>query len=314
MTLETTVTSVTQLTPDVKEFRLEADGHVFEYEPGQHTRVRYEENADGKGMERPYTATNLPGTDHITLAIKHYENGAASTYMHERDEGDVVRIEELASGLTLNDPNRGVVFVSTGVGITPMIAMLRQYLREGTRDAYFFFGERNQEHLIYREMLTELDADHETLHLVYSLTDPDDNWTGLTGNIQDHLDKYLDSFEGKDFYVCGVPQMVVDTKQLLLGENISAIHIFSEGWEEGVLQPKAEPLSVYENLGEMNAVRSVVDRMYDHIFQDERLASYFEETDMDSLVTNQSKFIAMVLGGPEYQPSHPRDARAHGPP
>lgn len=310
MTLETTVASIEQLTPDVKEFTLEADGHVFEYEPGQHARVRYEENADGKGQERPYTATNLPGTDHLTLAIKHYEDGAASTYMHERSEGDTVRIEEPAGGLTLADLDRDVVFVSTGVGITPMIAMLRQYLRDGTGEAYFFFGEQDRDHLIYRDTLDRLAGENENLHLVYSATDPDDDWSGPTGNVQEHLDEHLDTFDGKDFYVCGVPRMVVDTKQLLLGENVPAEHVFSEGWEEGVLQPKADRLSVYDDLGGMEAVRSVVSRMYDFILDDERLAPYFEETDMDSLVTNQSKFIAMLLGGPEYH-HHIPETHAH---
>ncbi|WP_435079683.1 FAD-binding oxidoreductase [Halococcus sp. AFM35] len=310
MAIETTVSSIKQLTPDVKEFTLEADDHVFDYEPGQHARIRYEEDVDGKGQERPYTATNLPGTDHLTLAIKHYENGAASTYMHERTEGDGVRIEEPAGGLTLDDPDRDVVFVSTGVGITPMLAMLRQYLRDGTGEAYFFFGEQDRDHLIYRETLDRLDSEHENMHLVYSVTDPDEDWSGPTGNVQEYLDEYLDTFDRKDFYVCGVPQMVVDTKQLLIGKNISTDHIFSEGWEEGVLQPKADRLSVYEGLGGMEAVRSVVSRMYDHIFQDERLAPYFEGTDMDSLVTNQSRFIAMLLGGPEYH-HHIPETHAH---
>jgi ferredoxin-NADP reductase len=69
MTLEATITSIQQLTPDVKEFVLEAGGHIFEYEPGQHTRIRYETDAEGKGMGRPYTATTLPGSSSITLAI-----------------------------------------------------------------------------------------------------------------------------------------------------------------------------------------------------------------------------------------------------
>lgn len=114
MTLETTVTSIRQLTPDVKEFVLEADDHVIGYEPGHHTRVRYEKEADGKGMARPYTPTTLPGTRQLTLAIKRYEDGAASTYMHEREESDRVLVEEPAGDFGFRDLGADIVFLATG--------------------------------------------------------------------------------------------------------------------------------------------------------------------------------------------------------
>lgn len=310
MTLEVTITSIDQLTPDVKEFTLEADDHVFEYDPGQHTRVRYEEDAEGKGMARPYTATDLPGTNRITLAIKHVESGAASTYMHERDPGDRIQIEELDGGLTLEDPEIDVVFVSTGVGITPMMAMLRQYLDEGIGDVYFFFGERDQDHLIYRDTLDRLAATHENLTLVYSLTEPGDGWTGRIGNIQEHLDEYLPTLDGKHFYVCGVPQMVIDTKEMLAAREVPRDRIFSEGWEEGAVQANPSPLSIYEDIGGREAIEQAVERMYDHILADERLAPYFDESNMTSLINHQSSFIAMVAGGPDYH-HHIPETHAH---
>lgn len=309
MTLETTITSVEQLTPDVKRFVLEADDHVFEYEPGQHTRIRYETDTEEKGMGRPYTATTLPGTEALTLAIKHVEDGTASTYMHERDEGDDIHIEELAGNLTLENADNDVVFVSTGIGITPMMAMLRQYLEEGTGDAAFFLGEQDADHLIYRETLDEFAAEHENLSVVYSVTDPGDDWNGPTGNIQDHIEEHLSTVENRDFYVCGVPSMVVDTKQKLLTEDVSADRIFSEGWEEGAVQAKPDPASVYDDLGE-ETVESVVDRMYDFILDDERLAPYFDESNMESLITHQSAFIGMIAGGPDYA-QHIPETHAH---
>lgn len=309
MTLEATITSTRQLTPEVKEFVLEADDHTFEYEPGQHTRIRYETDAEGKGMGRPYTATTLPGSDSITLAIKHVEDGEASTYMHERDEGDEIRLEELAGNLTLENTDTDVVFISTGIGITPMIAMLHQYLEDGTGDVTFFLGEQDADHLIYRDTLDELAAANDNLSVIYSATDPDEDWDRPTGNIQDHLEDHLSGFEEQDFYVCGVPAMVVDTKEKLLTEGVSADRIFTEGWEEGAVQAKPAPLSVYDDLGE-DAVKSVVERMYDFILDDERLAPYFDESNMESLITHQSAFIAMLAGGPDYH-QHTPETHAH---
>jgi ferredoxin-NADP reductase len=310
MTLEVTVASTRQLTPDVREFVLEADDHVFEYELGHHVRIHYEEDAAGKGMARPYTATTLPGTTQLTVAIKHYEDGAASTYMHEREAGDTLLIEEPTGGFSLRDLDTDVVFVASGTGIPPMVAMLRQYLAEGTGEVQLLFGERDRAHLIYRELLDQFAAENDRLSVCYSLSDPAEDWEGPTGKVQDHLADMLTTFDTTHFYVCGVPSMVVDTSELLLTQGVSNERIFTEGWEAGVVQATADPLAIYEDLGGMDAIRSVVERMYEYILADERLAPYFDESNVESLINHQSRFIAMVAGGPEYH-EHIAETHAH---
>lgn len=232
MSFEATITSIHQMTPRVKQFVLEAE-REFEFEPGQHTTVRFEQDDpdedEDQQVVRPYTPTSTPESDEITLAIKRYDDGTASVYMHERDPGDTVSLGSLEGNLTLENPDEDVAFVSTGTGITPMMAMLKQYLQSGSGEAHFFYGEKTQEDVMYRETLDQLDAANENLSVVYSLSEED--WSGPTGHVQDHLDEFLDDLE-RDFYVCGVPQMVVDTKDRLDDLGVSEDRVFSEGWEE----------------------------------------------------------------------------------
>ena len=231
MPFEATITSIHQMTPQVKQFVVEADGE-FEFDPGQHTTVRFERNDPDENEDeqvvRPYTATNTPGSNEITLAIKRYDNGTASVYMHEREVGDTITLGDLGGNLTLRDLDRDVVFISTGTGITPMVAMLKQYLEVGTGEVNFFYGEKSQENIMYRETLDQLAAEHDELSVVYSLSDED--WAGPTGHVQDHLDNHLDGLD-RDFYVCGVPEMVVDTKNHLDTLDVPEDRVFSEGWE-----------------------------------------------------------------------------------
>ena len=233
VTQTATVVDTYELTPRVKGFRLRVPGAEFAYEPGQHTTIHFE--AGGGEVVRPYTPTNLPGTDQLTLAIKRYDDGLASSYMHTRDPGDEVTIGPIDGDLTLADPDRDVAFLGTGTGITPLLAMARQYLREGTGNAHFVFGEKTEESIIHHATLNEFAASDSAFDVTFSLSDPEWDWTGRIGYVQEHLEELFDDFESRDFYVCGVPQMVVDTKQTLRGLGAPDERIHSEGWEGSVV-------------------------------------------------------------------------------
>jgi ferredoxin-NADP reductase len=220
--------SVDQITPTVKQFQLELDGKKWDFEPGQHTVIKFEDE-NGEEVERPYTPINLPNTEKFVLAIKKYDNGTASVWMHDRELGDEVEVEEPHGNLHIEDYDRDIVLISTGTGATPMYAMLRDYLENGNGDVYYFHGEKTQEHLIFQESLDQLEAEHENLEVIYSLSDED--WSKRTGFIQEHIPEVLDSMDDKDFYICGVPQMVVDTEDLLQDEGVEEDSIITEGWE-----------------------------------------------------------------------------------
>lgn len=230
MTLTATVTDVHRMTPDVKQFRLVAEDHVFEYEPGQHTMVHFEN--DGEEEARPYTAANLPAGNELVLAIKRYEGGNGSVFMHERTPGDEIEIEEVGGNLRVRDFERDAVFLATGTGITPLYPMLKQYAAEGSGEAHLVFGERDREHIIFRESLDQLRAEHRNVTVDYVLSGEDwEGWNGPTGHVQDHLPDLLEGLEGTDFYVCGVPEMVVETEDLLVSEGVDEDHVYTEGWE-----------------------------------------------------------------------------------
>jgi ferredoxin-NADP reductase len=228
-TLDATLTSIHRMTPRVKQFVLEVEDYTFSYAPGQHVVIEFEQ--DGETVQRPYTPVNLPGTDTLALAIKRYEDGTASTWMHERSVGEQVTITKPDGNLSLQEPDRDVVFLSTGTGITPMIAMLKQYLHEGSGQVAFLYGERTQEDIMYRETLDHLSADHDNLEVLYSLSHED--WDGPTGFVQSHLDEVVDErFEEPHYYICGIPPMVVDTEEALRERGVEEERILTEGWEQ----------------------------------------------------------------------------------
>jgi len=233
MTRVATIVDKYPITPDVSGFRLRVPDHTFDFKPGQHTTIQFERG--GKTVTRPYTPTNLPGTNELMLTIKRYDDGLGSSYMHTRRPGDEVTIGPIEGSLTLNDPDRDVAFFATGTGVTPMLSLLRQYLKEGSGHAHVLFGEKTESSIIHRGTFNELAADNNQLDVTFTLSDPNWEWTGRIGYVQEHLDDCFDSFTDRDFYVCGVPPMVVQTKERLTELGAPDDRIHSEGWEDSVV-------------------------------------------------------------------------------
>jgi hemoglobin len=66
--------------------------------------------------------------------------------------------------------------------------------------------------------------------------------------------------------------------------------------------------SIYEQLGGAPAISAAVEDFYRRVLQDEELAPFFDDTDMDRQMAKQAAFLTMVTGGPnEYSG---RDMRA----
>ncbi|HEV7897675.1 MAG TPA: group 1 truncated hemoglobin [Planosporangium sp.] len=60
--------------------------------------------------------------------------------------------------------------------------------------------------------------------------------------------------------------------------------------------------SMYERIGGADTVRSVVDRLYLLITEDERLRAYFDDVDLTGQQRHMAALLSQVLGGPkEYE-------------
>lgn len=231
-TLDATLVSVHPVTPRVKQFLLRVEGHPFDFTPGQHVSVAVGGGEEGPEY-RPYSPVSQPGTDTIALAVKRYPEGTGSVWMHERTVGDSISFTPPSGNLGLRALDRDVVFLATGTGLTPMLSMVTKYLMEGEGHATLLFGERTEADLMYRETLDLYAASHPNFTVRYVLSEED--WSGPTGYVQEHLAAFLDDPDAPHVYVCGVPEMVVETKGVLFDLGVPDDHLFTEGWEEGAI-------------------------------------------------------------------------------
>jgi hemoglobin len=64
------------------------------------------------------------------------------------------------------------------------------------------------------------------------------------------------------------------------------------------LDGAAMETTVYERYGGFASVSRIVLDFYDRLLDDDALGAFFEDVDITRVVDHQTKFIAMLLGGP----------------
>ncbi|MHC5543816.1 group I truncated hemoglobin [Singulisphaera rosea] len=58
--------------------------------------------------------------------------------------------------------------------------------------------------------------------------------------------------------------------------------------------------TLYDELGGAAAVESAVEDFYRRMLMDDRVAPFFDDTDMDRQIAKQQAFLTMVFGGPNH--------------
>ncbi|MGM0606180.1 MAG: group I truncated hemoglobin [Halobacteriota archaeon] len=72
--------------------------------------------------------------------------------------------------------------------------------------------------------------------------------------------------------------------------------------------------TLYGRLGGRAGIAAVVDDFYDRLLDDESLAPFFEDADVESLRRTQTAFLCEKAGGPEtYDAAPVREAHLHVP-
>lgn len=129
-----------------------------------------------------------------------------------------------------NKDAAGYVFITGGIGITPVISMLRTFADTGEkRPLILFYSSREPESITFLEDLDVL-RKKLSLKVIHVLEKPPADWQGESGFINAAtLKKYLPAEKNSMFYfICGPPPMMEAMEKALLDEKISFQNIEME--------------------------------------------------------------------------------------
>lgn len=222
-----------------------------------------------RAITRCYSLSDQPDPAHYRVTIKRvpapadhpgFEPGLSSNHFHDQVRvGDVLRVKAPAGHFFIDpDPNVPAVLIGGGIGITPMMSMLRWCVsRQPERAVHLYYGLRNSGEHAFKQQLEQVAASHPALRLNVAYSRPgDSDLQGRDYQHQGHVDVELlrrTLPHGRhQFYVCGPPAMMQTLVPALAewGVPVADIHYEAFGPASvklpGATEPKAADVAAVE--------------------------------------------------------------------
>jgi predicted ferric reductase len=197
--------------------------------PGQFQFLRFIDS-DLPVEEHPFTIASSPTTaDRINVTIK--SCGDFTDLIDRIQSGDRATVHGPFGRFShdMYSSESHLVFVAGGVGITPLMSMLRAMRdrREARRVTLVYASRTLDDVLFTPELIAMESAGNPALEVVYVLSDPPLWWGGEAGRVDvQRLVEWCGGLEDKSFYLCCPPSMNVALVRGLRrrGVNASRIH------------------------------------------------------------------------------------------
>jgi ferredoxin-NADP reductase len=199
------------------------------YTAGQFTELYLPHpDADNRGQRRWFTLSSSP-TDPLLSITTKFASNPSSTFkeiLQQIEPGTPLKLAEPMGDFVLpKDPTIPLLFVASGIGITPMYSMIK-YLNDT--------GERRNIHLIYAvtrasEIAFEDLFNQYGVGLTIILKEPPDEYRGETGSLDaDRILQLVDDTGKSLFYLSGPEPMVETFMKGLKVKGIDEHHLVTD--------------------------------------------------------------------------------------
>ncbi len=205
---------------------------------GQHLPIRVKPSGEEGCVIRTYTLSSAPSDGNYRISVK--REGLVSSYLHDKIEvGSIIEARAPAGGFTIDAAERRpAVLLAAGVGITPILSMLRQIVYEGlrtrrVRPTILFYAARSMEERAFDQELGNLaEQANGSVRIVRLLEDSAGARPGIDYEAQGRIDMDLLrstlALDDYDFLMCGPPPFMQAVYDGLRSLNIADRRIHAE--------------------------------------------------------------------------------------
>lgn len=192
----------------------------FDYEPGQFVMI---EVGEDEKKFRAYSILSIPSNKQsLDFCIKIIEGGFASKYFKECKENCEFVIKGPFGNFILDKSklDKEQFFIASGTGITPFYSIIKKYIFKYPNTKFtLLVGAKFREDLLFFDELTELEKNYPNFNFIPTLTK--ENWDRNVGRVQNHIK----DISNKVFYICGLKELVLETKKLLESRGVDEDYI-----------------------------------------------------------------------------------------
>ena len=216
----------------IKSVYLQAeDGEpIAGFEPGQYLGIKVRVPGHEYDEIRQYSLSDTPGKDHYRITVKAESappshEGKVSNHLHSAQPGDRVWIQPPTGDFTIKHPDRELVLIAGGVGVTPLLSMLlhRIETRSDVSDLVFIHCCRDRAHHVMGDELRRLSEQHGFSYYVsYEIGSGADHQGYLDQTVLSQWMMQADA----EVYFCGPKPFMtaINTQLLQLGFKDEQLH------------------------------------------------------------------------------------------
>lgn len=184
-------------------------GPVMDHKPGQYLTFAFDIPGHGR-VKRNYSISAAPNGRAYRISVKREPQGLASGWLHAQPEGTVLNVAAPAGEFFLPErPDRPVVLLSGGVGLTPMVAMLEALVAQGSEaPVHYIHGTHDRNTHAMQAHVRDLAAAGKAVQVTnFHQTPLADEVAGtdydLPGLITDEWLVANTPVGSADYYICG---------------------------------------------------------------------------------------------------------------
>jgi ferredoxin-NADP reductase len=204
----------------------------FEFEAGQFLTVQVE--VGGRQHVRCYSISSAPDApDHLEISVR--RQGLVSGLLHAtvRTGGRLLARRPAGRFVYPSDSRRPIVLLAGGIGITPLIAMVRHAVAvEPERSVTLLYSVRHAADIAFRDDLARLERTHPSLRVVITVTAGAATGGFRRGRIDaDTIRNSVADPAGAVYLMCGPLPMLEGVKALLAGLGVPGDRVRYEAFE-----------------------------------------------------------------------------------
>ena len=222
------VTKITDQTPDVKTFRVEAPegGKLFEHLPGQCAML----SVPGISEAMISITSSPTNKEYMEFSVK--KCGCLTEWLHAMEEGQMITVRgPYGRHFPVDDELAGknLVFVAGGIGLAPLRSVIN-YVRDN-RDKYgrvdIIYGSRSKEDLVYYDEIVNEWMNTPNFHVHLTIDREQENWDGHVGFVPNYIAEVGLNPVNTCALMCGPPIMIKFSLPNLVQAGFEKTQIFT---------------------------------------------------------------------------------------